>query len=68
VSARLTKAEEKPTKASKFGKQARTLLTAIDHKAVTLAKRRKKPISAECRDSINAAVAPVLQAIAAGQL
>ncbi len=44
------------------------MLTAIDHKAVVLAKRKKKPISAECRDSVTAAVAPVLQAIAAGQL
>jgi hypothetical protein len=68
ASARLTKAEAKPTKAAKFGKQARTLLTVIDHKAAALAKRKKKPISAECSDSVNAAVAPVLQAIAAGQL
>ena len=68
ASARLTKAEAKPTKAAKFGKQARNLLTAIDHKAAALAKRKKKPISAECSDSVNGAVAPVLQAIAAGQL
>jgi hypothetical protein len=34
----------------------------------SLAKRKKKPISAACSDSVNAAVAPVLQAIAAGQL
>ena len=68
ASARLTKAEAKPTKAAKFGKQARNLLTAIDHKAAALAKRKKKPISAECSDSVNAAVAPVLLAIAAGQL
>jgi hypothetical protein len=68
ASARLTKAEGKPTKAAKLGKQARNLLTVIDHKAAALAKRKKKPISAECSGSISAAVAPVLQAIAAGQL
>jgi hypothetical protein len=33
-----------------------------------LLKRKKKPISAACRASIGEAVAPVLQAIAAGQL
>jgi hypothetical protein len=68
ASAKLTKAEAKPTKATKFGKQAKILLTAIDHKAGVLAKRKKKPISAACRDSVNAAVAPVVQAIAAGKL
>jgi hypothetical protein len=68
ASAKLTKAEAKPTKATKFGKQAKIVLTAIDHKAVVLAKRKKKPISAECSDSVTAAVKPVLQAIAAGQL
>jgi hypothetical protein len=68
ASAKLTKAEAKPTKATRFGKQAKILLNAIDHKAVVLAKRKKKPISAECRNSVNAAVAPVLQAIGAGQL
>ena len=51
-----------------FGKQAKNLLAVIDHKAAALAKRKKKPISAECSDSISTAVAPVLQAIAAGQL
>jgi hypothetical protein len=68
ASAKLSKAETKPTKATKFGKQAKILLTAIDHKAGVLAKRKKKPISAACRDSVNAAVAPVVQAIAAGKL
>jgi hypothetical protein len=68
ASARLTKAEAKPTKAAKFGKQAKNLLTAIDRKAVVLAKRKKKPISADCSESVQEAVAPVLQAIAAGQL
>lgn len=43
-------------------------MTAIDHKATMLLKRKKKPISAACRASIGEAVAPVLQAIAAGQL
>src|SRR5262249_24578267 len=43
ASAKLTKAEAKPTKATKFGKQAKILLTAIDHKAGVLAKRKKKP-------------------------
>jgi hypothetical protein len=68
ASAKLTTAQAKPTKATKFGRQAKIVLTAIDHKAVVLAKRKKKPISAECRDSVTTAVAPVLQAIAAGQL
>ncbi len=68
ASARLAKAEAKPTKAAKFGRQARILVTAIDRKAAVLLKRKKKPISAECRASIGEAVAPVLQAIGAGQL
>ena len=68
ASAKLAKAEAKPTKATKFGKQARILMTAIDHKAAVLANRKKKPISAECSASVGAAGGTGLQAIGAGQL
>src|SRR5262249_38316998 len=66
--AKLAKAEAKPTKAAKFSKQARNLVNAIDHKAAMLLKRKKKPISSACQQSVGEAVAPVLQAIEAGQL
>jgi hypothetical protein len=66
--AKLAKAEAKPTKKAKFSKQARNLVNAIDHKAAMLLKRKKKPISPACRQSVGEAVAPVLQAIEAGQL
>ncbi len=66
---KLGQAGSKPAaKAAKLTKQARAAVQAIDKKAAALAKKKKKGISAACRQSVGEAVAPVLQELAAGRL
>src|SRR5262245_3014038 len=64
---KLAKAAEKPTKAKKFARAARTLLHAIDKKAAALAKKKHNGISAECRQSVDEALNPTLGEIDAGR-
>ena len=66
VGAKLALALSKPTKAKKFGRQAKALLTQIDKKAAMLAKKKKNGISADCRQSVGQALAPTLGEIASG--
>ena len=68
VGAKLALAVSKPTKAKKFGRQAKALLTQIDKKAAMLAKKKKHGISADCRQSVGQALAPTLGEIASGSL
>ena len=65
----LGRAEGKsPRKMTKLVKRARNAVRAIDKKAAALARRRKKGISAECRQGVAAVVGPVLEEIDAGRL
>jgi hypothetical protein len=68
--AALGKAEaaSKPKKASKLAANARKNLNTIESKAAKFVTVKKNPISAVCRDQIDGAVTPTLQAIAAGRL
>lgn len=66
--AKLAKAVSRPTKAKKFARQAKALLTQIDKKAAMLAKKKKNGISADCRQSVGQALAPTLGEIASGSL
>lgn len=68
ATAKLGQADSKPTKATKLAKQARTLLRAIDKKAAALAKKKRKGISAACRQGVADALAPVLRELDAGRL
>jgi hypothetical protein len=65
---KLDRAASKPKKAARLTQQARTLIESIEKRAAVFAKRRKKPISAACEQSVGQAVAPVLGALDGGGL
>jgi len=65
---KLDRASSTPKKAARLTHQARTLIQSIDNKAAAFAKRKKKPISAACEQSVGQAVAPVLGALDGGRL
>jgi hypothetical protein len=65
---KLDRAASKPKKAARLTRQARTLIQSIEKRAAAFAKRKKKPISAACEQSVGYAVAPVLGALDSGHL
>jgi hypothetical protein len=65
---KLDRAASKPKKAARLTRQAQTLIESIGKRAAVFAKRRKKPISAACEQSVDQAVGPVLEALEGGRL